>query len=156
MHIVSPSLLSLSHLPYILLQACTETLGLSSTSHSKSEGADGDVEMMDSSSNFPLNIVVAEGGILREETEFNPDFVRNIIPKLDWGALVKASASLGVKTLPLEKPDDLLENESLLEALHAVLLDIHVNEGELVCNHCGRSYPINNGIPNMLLREDEM
>ena len=80
----------------------------------------------------------------------------NVIPKLDWNALVKVSKSLGINTLPVAKPEDYETNEEVQEALHSILLDIHINDGELICEHCGRSYPINNGIPNMLLREDEM
>jgi multifunctional methyltransferase subunit TRM112 len=29
-------------------------------------------------------------------------------------------------------------------------------EGALVCPNCARRYPIKNGIPNMLLNEDEV
>jgi hypothetical protein len=32
----------------------------------------------------------------------------------------------------------------------------HVIEGALRCDHCGRSYPIQQGIPNMRLNEDEV
>lgn len=32
----------------------------------------------------------------------------------------------------------------------------NITEGELVCNNCGRSYPVSNAVPNMLLEEDEM
>jgi VCBS repeat-containing protein len=34
--------------------------------------------------------------------------------------------------------------------------DVHVIDGALVCPYCKRSYPIKKGIPNMLLREDEL
>jgi uncharacterized protein YbaR (Trm112 family) len=33
---------------------------------------------------------------------------------------------------------------------------IHVQEGSLRCDKCGRSYPIQQGIPNMRLNEDEV
>ena len=36
------------------------------------------------------------------------------------------------------------------------VVQIHVTEGALVCPHCERRYPIRNGIPNMLLNEDEV
>ena len=35
-------------------------------------------------------------------------------------------------------------------------LQIHIMEGALVCPNCARRYPIKNGIPNMLLNEDEV
>ena len=34
-------------------------------------------------------------------------------------------------------------------------LQIHIINGALVCPNCGRKYPIINGIPNMLLNENE-
>ena len=29
-------------------------------------------------------------------------------------------------------------------------------EGKLICPNCGREYPITNGIPNMILNENEL
>lgn len=39
---------------------------------------------------------------------------------------------------------------------HPLRLQIHVMEATLVCPHCARRYPICRGVPNMLLREDEV
>lgn len=33
---------------------------------------------------------------------------------------------------------------------------VELKEGKLVCNKCGRAYPINDGIPVMLVEEAEM
>jgi uncharacterized protein YbaR (Trm112 family) len=33
---------------------------------------------------------------------------------------------------------------------------VHVLEGALVCPNCSRRYPLHRGVPNMLLREDEV
>jgi multifunctional methyltransferase subunit TRM112 len=35
-------------------------------------------------------------------------------------------------------------------------MEIDVVEGELVCPETNRQFPISNGIPNMLAREDEV
>ena len=35
-------------------------------------------------------------------------------------------------------------------------LQVEVKEGDLVCPDTGRKFPITNGIPNMLLTEDEV
>ena len=35
-------------------------------------------------------------------------------------------------------------------------MDVHVNSGYLECPSCHRQYPIVNGVPNMLLHEDEV
>lgn len=39
--------------------------------------------------NFPLDIKANE--VAKEETEFRPDFIRHMLPKLDWKALVSAA-----------------------------------------------------------------
>jgi DNA-directed RNA polymerase subunit M/transcription elongation factor TFIIS len=43
-----------------------------------------------------------------------------------------------------------------LKALHELLVEVIIEEGELICSKCSRSYPIRNRILNMVLREDEV
>ncbi|URE21320.1 Trm112p-like protein [Musa troglodytarum] len=50
----------------------------------------------------------------------------------------------------------MLGSEDFLRCVHHVLLEIDVDEGALVCPKIGRGFPINKGIPNMLLHEDEV
>ena len=45
---------------------------------------------------------------------------------------------------------------SSYHSIHAILTQVEVMEGELVCPETGRKFPIQNGIPNMLLNEDEV
>ena len=45
---------------------------------------------------------------------------------------------------------------AVLQKLHHALLEIHITEGSLICPDTGRRFPIKNGIPNMLLHEDEV
>ena len=47
-------------------------------------------------------------------------------------------------------------NEELMRQFHLILLDIHVVEGHLICPDTGRRFKITNGIPNMILHEDEI
>lgn len=47
------------------------------------------------------------------------------------------------------------DNE-FLQKLHHILLEIDILEGSLECPETGRLFPITNGIPNMLLNEDEV
>ena len=58
--------------------------------------------------------------------------------------------------IPPEAPQDYEGNEEFLKKAHHVLLEVEVVEGELECPESGRKFPINNGIPNLLLREDEV
>ncbi|TFK38403.1 Trm112p-domain-containing protein [Crucibulum laeve] len=102
--------------------------------------------------NFPLEFKDAQ--IELRETEFNPEFVRGIIPKLEWKALVDTARELGDTTLPLELPEML--DDDFLKNLHHVLLEIHVEDGVMICANCKHVYPISNGIPNMLLAEHEI
>ena len=50
---------------------------------------------------------------------------------------------------------DLIDVEDL-HKLHHVLLEVHVLDGELICPESGRKFPIREGIPNMILHEDEL
>ena len=62
-----------------------------------------------------MQIVVAEGGLAKEESEFNAEFTKHLLKKLDWAALAKTAAAVcsaavatAVATLPpmlLRVPD---------------------------------------------------
>lgn len=52
--------------------------------------------------------------------------------------------------------ESVLSNEELAKKLHSVLLEVEILEGDLVCPETGRKFPISNGIPNMLVNEDEI
>ncbi|THG98164.1 hypothetical protein EW026_g3965 [Hermanssonia centrifuga] len=102
--------------------------------------------------NFPLQL--KDVTIELREAEFNPDFVSGFLSRLEWTALVNAAKELGDTSLPPELPD--MVDDDLLKNLHHVLLEIHIDEGSMICPNCGHSYPISNGIPNMLLAEHEI
>jgi len=65
--------------------------------------------------------------------------------------IVKQIAA-STKTLPTD-PAVL---EQLIQLLHTALIDTHVEEGSLVCPKCSRVYPIQQGIPNLRLNENEV
>ena len=45
----------------------------------------------------------------------------------------------------------------MYKLMHAdVFFQLEVIEGSLVCPETGRKFPVSNGIPNMLLKEDEV
>ncbi|KAJ7722754.1 hypothetical protein DFH07DRAFT_759822 [Mycena maculata] len=104
------------------------------------------------SNNFPLEFKDVQ--VVLRESEFNPDFLRGFIPKIEWSALIGAARELGDTSLPDQLPEML--DDDFLKTLHHVLLEIHVEEGIMVCPNCKHNYPISNGIPNMLLAEHEI
>nr|CAD7399667.1 unnamed protein product [Timema cristinae] len=93
------------------------------------------------------------------EIDFNPEFLVRIIPKLDWSAFYKAAES---HTNNIRSKHLLLANALVVLSLTAedgeieVRISVEVIDGELICPESGRKFPINEGIPNMLLNEDEL
>ncbi|CAE6534688.1 unnamed protein product [Rhizoctonia solani] len=121
------------------------------------------------SNNFPLTFKDAQ--LATKQAEFNPDFLRKFMPRLEWGALVDTARQLGDESLPEMQPAPGTEDDEFLQKLHHVLLEvprpvlpllaltplqIHVEEGQMVCPNCGHAYMIMQGIPNMLLAEHEI
>jgi multifunctional methyltransferase subunit TRM112 len=102
---------------------------------------------------FPLKIQA--NSIQKQTSEFNIEFMKHMLKKIDWSALVSACNDISV-SIPPEIPTNPEEDLNFLQNLHNILLDISIQEGNLICNNCGRNYPIRDGIPNMLLNEDEV
>lgn len=104
---------------------------------------------------FPLGINATKVEV--NDVDFNPDFITHVLPKLDFPALKQAATQVGFgDDLPESLPDSAELDETLQKSLHKALLQVEVIEGELVCPETGRKFPIHNGIPNMLLNEDEV
>ncbi len=91
-----------------------------------------------------------------EPSEFNAGMIIRLLPKLHWGALRETASDLGIAELPPSPPPKPEEDEAFLKSVHDLVMDLHIMEGKLTCPHCARSYPITNGIPNMLLNDDEL
>ncbi|KZV95182.1 Trm112p-domain-containing protein [Exidia glandulosa HHB12029] len=106
------------------------------------------------SNNFPLEL--RDVSVALREADYSEDFLRGFIPRLEWPALVQAAKQLGEDSLPEEPLDPATATEEQLKALHHVLLEVHIEEGSMVCPGCQHVYPISNGIPNMLLAEHEL
>ncbi|KAK3195771.1 hypothetical protein Dsin_027081 [Dipteronia sinensis] len=104
---------------------------------------------------FPLLIEVEK--VIEKPVDFNPDFLKNMFLKVDWKALVDASRSLGYAELPEETPESsAIDSDDFLRKFHHALLELHLEEGALVCPETERKFPVTKGIPNMLLHEDEV
>lgn len=80
-----------------------------------------------------------------------------MLPRLEWAALAEAAASLGCDPpLPASPPTEKdLEDDAFLRKFHHALLEVCLIEGALVCPETGRKFPVEKGIPNMLLTDDE-
>ncbi|PYI09062.1 Trm112p-domain-containing protein [Aspergillus sclerotiicarbonarius CBS 121057] len=99
---------------------------------------------------YPLHFRDAE--LELQELEFQPEFILNIIPRIDWEGLRVMANELGFPKIPDNKPEgDALKDEQLLKELHRLLLETHVVEGRLCCGNCGHEYMIKEGIANFLL-----
>ncbi|PVU96502.1 hypothetical protein BB559_002371 [Furculomyces boomerangus] len=108
----------------------------------------------DSSKNFPLEIQDAQ--LEQIEAEKNDAFLVRMFPRLEWNALVSTAKNLSINNLPEKIPENIEEDQALLEILHTVLLETNVKEGRMVCRGCGHIYAIKNSVPNMLLAEHEI
>ncbi|CAK9172828.1 unnamed protein product, partial [Ilex paraguariensis] len=103
---------------------------------------------------FPLRIEVEK--VVEKQVDFNADFLKNMFAKIEWKALVDASRSMGYSELPGDANPAMLDSDDFLQKFHHALLELHLEEGALVCPETGRKFPVNKGIPNMLLHEDEV
>ncbi|CAL5384104.1 unnamed protein product [Camellia sinensis] len=103
---------------------------------------------------FPLRIEVQK--VIEKPVDFNPDFLRNMFPKIDWNALVEASRTMGYPDLPDSADAAMLDSDDFLRRFHHSLLELQLEEGALLCPETGRRFPVTKGIPNMLLHEDEV
>ncbi|KAI0216589.1 Multifunctional methyltransferase subunit TRM112-like protein [Lamellibrachia satsuma] len=91
------------------------------------------------------------------EVDFNPDFIKKMIPKLEWTVICDAADSIGhLDDLPRELVPGYESDEDFLKKAHHVIMEVEIKEGDLICPETGRKFPIKNGIPNMLLKEDEI
>lgn len=116
---------------------------------------------------FPLHF--KDAVLERTELDFNPLFIQNILPRVNWSALQTTATELGLQALVPEKnPTEVSEDhdmnvnasedtetkevdEESLKKLHNLLLETGVAEGKLVCGNCGFEYPIKEGVGNFLL-----
>lgn len=103
-----------------------------------------------------MRIDPAEGGVSQEPTEFSAELTLRLLGKLDWVALRKTVGELGIAELPEALPASPGTDVAFLRSVHDLVMDVHIVEGSLVCPNCARAYPIRKGIPNMLLRDDEL
>lgn len=103
---------------------------------------------------FPLRIEAEK--VVEKTVEMNGDFLKKMFEKIQWKVFIDASRALGYTELPEEVDPSMLESDEFLSRFHHALLELHLEEGALVCPQTGRRFPVSKGIPNMLLHEDEV
>ncbi len=100
---------------------------------------------------FPLKIVAEAVEEVDSDQPFDTATTKMVLGRLDKEGLVSAAQDLRVEDLDFES-----EDEAMLERVHHFLFDLSVTDGKLVCPESGREFMIKDGIPNMLLHEDEV
>mmetsp|Transcript_23351 Transcript_23351/g.38906 ORF Transcript_23351/g.38906 Transcript_23351/m.38906 type:complete len:124 (-) Transcript_23351:150-521(-) len=103
---------------------------------------------------FPLQLEIEDLEIV--ETELNENFLKCLLPGLNWTAIDIAAQAIGLKGIPDAYDPQLLEDKDFLRAMHNLLFDIHIIKGFLVCPESGRRFPIENRIPDMMIQEADL
>lgn len=108
-----------------------------------------------------------DGYMFLSKCQFTLDLVKNLLHKINFTALQSALRDLQLNesfiNILEEKKDSkedlvnfILESEQLLKNLHHILFEYHIVNGILICPTTGREFIVKDGIPNMLLHEDEV
>lgn len=128
---------------------------------------------------FPLKIEASS--ICIDPTQYEEQLVRKMLSRIDVTVLLAALHQVResyctinkecthtlpdlsmitpqslIQSLESNPPIDGVATDDLLKSLHIILFDLHIMEGHLICPGTGRKFPIRDGIPNMILHEDEL
>jgi multifunctional methyltransferase subunit TRM112 len=108
---------------------------------------------------YPLLIEADGVEEVEAENPFDVTFMRGLLQKVNLVALKSAASNLQMDTfkgVDVNDKEAVLANEALLQQLHHLLFEIHIDSGKLTCPESGRVFVIADGVPNMLLHEDEI
>lgn len=92
------------------------------------------------------------------EVPFSEEFIRRMVPRLNWPVFRSAAAQLPdpdtIAQLPEQPPEDFeATDEDVFKAIHRALLEWHVVDGSLDCQDGSARYAVRNGIPNLVITE---
>jgi multifunctional methyltransferase subunit TRM112 len=108
---------------------------------------------------FPLKITATEIRVdavaLEQDAERQVAFVKGVLGVIDWPALVQAASQMGLSTLPPQLSENMANDPTFLQALYQILMNVHLVKGILTCPVTGREFAVSDGIPNMMLEEEE-
>jgi len=77
--------------------------------------------------------------------------------RIDYGALVQGAQAMGYNDLPPTATEVMIDQDgAFAQKFHHALLEIHLEEGALICPETGRRFEVKAGVPNMKLNEDEV
>lgn len=69
---------------------------------------------------YPLKLEVVDMNV--QESEFSADFMKSMLPSLDWDGVLIAAAAIGFDSIPATLTSDLLDNEEFLRGCHNLLM----------------------------------
>ena len=105
--------------------------------------------------NYPLIIKASKVNTVK--SDFDEEKTKVFFDKMDKKALNVVCKDLNISKFDLEKmTEEQMKDKNVLEYLHNILFEVEVEEGNLVCANCGREYMIKRGIPDMVLKDDEI
>ena len=111
------------------------------------------------SNNYPLTLRNIKYNPVPEiQPEKATALISRLLPKLDYPTVKLSLLQCGIDSegLPSELPENAADDEAFLSNLGRHLMGFDIESGEMVCEGCGHVYPITDGIPNMLLNENEI
>ena len=110
---------------------------------------------IDNEKNYPLIIKAIKVNTVK--SEFDEEKTKVFFDKMDKKALNQGCKDLNISKFDLEKlSEEQMKDKEVLEHLHNILFEVEIEDGNLVCANCGREYMIKRGIPDMVLKDDEI
>ena len=105
--------------------------------------------------NYPLIIKASKLNTVK--SDFDEEKTKLFFDKMNKKALNEGCKDLNISKFDLEKiKEEQMQDKNVLEYLHNILFEVEIEEGNLVCANCGREYMIKRGIPDMVLKDDEI
>ena len=105
--------------------------------------------------NYPLIIKASKVNTVK--SDFDEEKTKLFFDKMNKKALNEGCKDLNISKFDLEKiKEEQMQDKDVLEYLHNILFEVEIEEGNLVCANCGREYMIKRGIPDMVLKDDEI
>ena len=105
--------------------------------------------------NYPLIIKASKVNTVK--SDFDEEKTKLFFDKMNKKALNEGCKDLNISKFDLEKiKEEQMQDKNVLEYLHNILFEVEIEEGNLVCANCGREYMIKRGIPDMVLKDNEI